>query len=137
MLWVPCVCRSPQFYAFLKNNLVDAKLNLLRKKRIRVDAVLNPLRKKRIKVDVMPNSLPREINSLRNGCYALRLANIEYLDMIVAMRILFILFEYDQRWISKPQPFILIISIQSLISFHPQYLLRNFFLNIVYQSSWE
>lgn len=68
-------------YAFLKNNLVDV--------------MLNPLRKKRIRVDAMPNSLLREINSLRHSCPALRLANIEYLDMVVALCILFTLFEYD------------------------------------------
>ena len=105
MLQAPCVCRSPQFYAFLKNNLVDA--------------MLNPLRKKRVRVDAMPNLLLREINSLRSRCHALRLANIEYHDMVVALCILFTLFEYNQWWISKPQPFILIILIQYfyLISF--------------------
>ena len=104
MLQAPCVCRSPQFYAFLKNNLVDA--------------MLNPLRKKRVRVDAMPNLLLREINSLRSRCHALRLANIEYHDMVVALCILFTLFEYDQWWISKPQPFYIIISIQSFILFH-------------------
>jgi hypothetical protein len=50
-------------YAFLKNNLVYAILNLLRKKRVRVYA--------------MPNSLLRETNSLRSICHALRLAAIK------------------------------------------------------------
>jgi hypothetical protein len=57
--------------------------------------MLNPLRKKRVRVDVMPNSLLRETNSLRSRCHALRLANIEYCDMVVALCILFTLFDYD------------------------------------------
>ena len=57
--------------------------------------MLNPLRKKKVKIDVMSNSLLREINSLRSRCHALRLANIEYHDMVVALCILFTLFEYD------------------------------------------
>jgi hypothetical protein len=40
-------------------------------------------------------SLLREINSLRSRCHALRLANIEYHDMVVALYILFTLKEYD------------------------------------------
>jgi hypothetical protein len=57
--------------------------------------MLNPLTKKRVRVDVMPNSLLREINSLRSKCHALRLTNIKYRDMVVALCILFSLFEYD------------------------------------------
>ena len=57
--------------------------------------MLNLLRKKRVRVDAMPNSLLREINSLRSRCHALKLAKIEYLDMVVALYILFTLFEYD------------------------------------------
>jgi hypothetical protein len=57
--------------------------------------MLNPLRKKKVRVDAMPNSSLREINSLRSRCHALRLANIEYRDMVVALCILFTLFEYD------------------------------------------
>jgi hypothetical protein len=56
MFQLECVYRFSQFYAFLKNNLVDA--------------VLNPSRKKRVRVDVMPNSLLRKINSFRSRCYA-------------------------------------------------------------------
>jgi hypothetical protein len=50
--------------------------------------MLNPLRKKRVIVEAMPNSLLREINSLRSRCHALRLGNIEYHDMVVALCIL-------------------------------------------------
>ena len=118
MLQAPCVCRSPQFYVFLQNNLVDV--------------MLNPLRKKRVRVDAIPKLLLMKINSLRSRCHALKLENIKYLDMVVALCMLFTLFEYDQWWISKPQPFILIISIQYFISFHSQYLFREFSLNIIY-----
>jgi hypothetical protein len=57
--------------------------------------MLNPLRKRRIRVDTMPNSFLREINGFGSRYYALRLTNSEYLDMIVALCILFTLFEYD------------------------------------------
>jgi hypothetical protein len=59
------------FFTFLKNNVVDAMLNSLRKKIIRVNAI--------------PNSLFREINSLRSRCHALKLANIKYHVMIVVL----------------------------------------------------
>ena len=57
-----------KIYASLKNNLVDTMLNVLGKKRIRVDT--------------MPDSFIRKINSLRSRYHALRLTNIEYLDVI-------------------------------------------------------
>jgi hypothetical protein len=57
--------------------------------------MLNPLTKKRVRVDVMPNSLLREINRLRSKYHALRLTNIKYRDMVVALSILFSLFKYD------------------------------------------
>jgi hypothetical protein len=47
--------------------------------------MINPLRKKRIRVDVIPNSLLREINSLRSRYNALRLTNIKYHIIIVAL----------------------------------------------------
>ena len=50
--------------------------------------MLNPLRKKRIRVDTMPNSLLREINGFWSRYHALRLANNEYHDMVVALCIL-------------------------------------------------
>jgi hypothetical protein len=40
------------------------------------------LGKKGIRVDIMPSSVLREINSFRSRYHALRLANIEYLDII-------------------------------------------------------
>jgi hypothetical protein len=52
-----CVYRFPQFDALLKNNIVDA--------------MLNPVRKKRVIVDVMLNSVHRKINSFRSRCHAL------------------------------------------------------------------
>jgi hypothetical protein len=51
-----CVFQFSQFYAFLKNNLVNA--------------MLNPSRKKRVRVDDMPNSLLRKINSFRSRFHA-------------------------------------------------------------------
>jgi len=67
-----CLSIFIDFYAILKNNLVDS--------------MLYPLRKKRIRIDVMPNLLLREqINSLRSRYHALRLANIKYHVMIVVL----------------------------------------------------
>ena len=59
------------------------------------DTILNPLRKKRIRVDTMLNSLLRGIIGFWSKYHALRPTNSEYLDMIVALCILFTLFEYD------------------------------------------
>jgi hypothetical protein len=51
--------------------------------------------KKRIRVDTMPNSLLMGINGFWSRYHALRPTNSEYLNMIVALCILFTLFEYD------------------------------------------
>jgi hypothetical protein len=80
--------------------------------------MLNLLRKKRVIVDAMPNSLLREINSLRSRCHALRLANIKYHDMVVALCILLPYLSMISGGY-RNLPFILIILIQYfyLISF--------------------
>jgi hypothetical protein len=57
--------------------------------------MLNFLKNKRIRVDTMSNSLFRKMNDFWSRYHALRLTKSEYLDMIVALCILFTLFEYD------------------------------------------
>jgi hypothetical protein len=122
---------------FLKDIRVDDMPNPLRKKRIKVDAYMpNLLRKKRIRIDAMPNLLLREINSLRSRCHALRLTNIKYQVMNCSIDIV----NFNWVWLTvdiEALPYFLLYLINIFISSHSSQLFRIFFLNIIYQSSWE